>query len=169
MLKYKYKCGDIVERLQIKNDIEGMQEALKEAQKAFTLGEIPIGAIICDDNGKIIARGHNLRENTFDATAHAEIVAIRQACTKLQNWRLSNLTLYVTIEPCPMCAGAIFSSRLKRLVYGATDWRAGGCESVFNIVNNDWLNHQVQTRAGVLEDECSNIVKNFFQTRRQNV
>ena len=80
-------------------------------KKAFALGEIPIGAIICDDKGNIIARGHNLREKTFDATAHAEIVAIRKACTKLQNWRLSDLTLYVTIEPCPMCAGAIFSSR----------------------------------------------------------
>ena len=114
------------------------------------------------------ASGHNLREKTFDATAHAEIVAIRKACTKLQNWRLSDLTLYVTIEPCPMCAGAIFSSRLKRLVYGATDWRAGGCESVFNIVNNHWLNHQTQIRAGVLEDECSLLVKKFFQTRRQN-
>lgn len=157
-----------MERLQIKNDIEGMKEALIEAKKAFAIGEIPIGAIICDDKGNIISRGHNLREKTFDATAHAEIVAIRKACTKLQNWRLSDLTLYVTVEPCPMCAGAIFSSRLKRLVYGATDWRAGGCESVFNIVNNHWLNHQTQIRAGVLEDECSLLVKKFFQTKRQN-
>ena len=125
-----------MERLQIKNDIEGMKEALIEAKKAFAIGEIPIGAIICDDKGNIIARGHNLREKTFDATAHAEIVAIRKACTKLQNWRLSDLTLYVTVEPCPMC--------------------------------NHWLNHQTQIRAGVLEDECSLLVKKFFQTRRQN-
>lgn len=151
-----------MERLFIKNDIEGMQEALKEAKKAFAIEEIPIGAIICDNNGNIIARGHNLRERTFDATAHAEIIAIRKACHKLQNWRLSDLTLYVTLEPCPMCAGAIFSSRLKRLVYGTTDWKAGGCESVFNIVNNHWLNHQCQIRAGVLEDECSLHNKKIF-------
>ena len=150
----------------IHNDQEGMREALKEAQKAFDIGEIPIGAIICDDKGNIISRGHNLRETTFDATAHAEIVAIKKACQKLKNWRLSDLTLYVTIEPCPMCAGALFMSRIKRLVYGATDWRAGGCESVFNIVNNPYLNHQIETRAGVLEDECSSIVKNFFKQAR---
>ncbi|WP_239480388.1 tRNA adenosine(34) deaminase TadA [Megamonas hypermegale] len=150
----------------IHNDQEGMREALKEAQKAFNIGEIPIGAIICDDKGNIISRGHNLRETTFDATAHAEIVAIKKACQKLKNWRLSDLTLYVTIEPCPMCAGALFMSRIKRLVYGATDWRAGGCESVFNIVNNPYLNHQIETRAGVLEDECSSIVKNFFKQAR---
>ena len=150
----------------IHNDQEVMREALKEAQKAFDIGEIPIGAIICDDKGNIISRGHNLRETTFDATAHAEIVAIKKACQKLKNWRLSDLTLYVTIEPCPMCAGALFMSRIKRLVYGATDWRAGGCESVFNIVNNPYLNHQIETRAGVLEDECSSIVKNFFKQAR---
>lgn len=156
-----------MERLFIHNDIEGMQEALIEAHKAFNKKEIPIGAIICDEQGKIIARGHNLRESYFDATAHAEIVAIRQACNKLKNWRLNNLTLYVTVEPCPMCAGAIFMSRLYRLVYGATDWRAGGCESMFNIVANPYLNHQTIVRAGVLEDECSAIVKKFFQQQRQ--
>lgn len=156
-----------MERLFIHNDIEGMQEALIEAHKAFNKKEIPIGAIICDEQGKIIARGHNLRESYFDATAHAEIVAIRQACNKLKNWRLNNLTLYVTVEPCPMCAGAIFMSRLYRLVYGATDWRAGGCESMFNIVSNPYLNHQTIVRAGILEDECSAIVKKFFQQQRQ--
>lgn len=144
-----------------------MQEALIEAHKALSQHEIPIGAIICDKSGKIIARGHNLREHNFDATAHAEIIAIRKACAKLKNWRLSNLTLYVTIEPCPMCAGAIFMSRLHRLVYGATDWRAGACESMFNIVNNPYLNHQVEIRAGVLEDACSSIVKEFFQQQRK--
>lgn len=156
-----------MERLFIHNDIEGMQEALIEAYKAFNKKEIPIGAIICDKQGKIIARGHNLRESYFDATAHAEIVAIRQACNKLKNWRLNNLTLYVTVEPCPMCAGAIFMSRLYRLVYGATDWRAGGCESMFNIVANPYLNHQTMVRAGILEDECSAIIKKFFQQQRQ--
>lgn len=150
----------------IRNDTEGMREALKEAKKAFKLGEIPIGAIICNKQGKIISRAHNLRETTFDATAHAEILAIKKACQKLKNWRLCDLTLYVTIEPCPMCAGALFTSRIKRLVYGATDWRAGGCESVFNIVSNPYLPHQIEVRSGVLEDECSYLVKQFFQQRR---
>ena len=150
----------------IKNDKEGMIEALKEAQKAFLLGEIPIGAIICDEQNNIVARGHNLCELNFDPTAHAEMLAIKSACSKIKNWRLSNMTLYVTVEPCPMCAGALFQSRIKRLVYGATDWRAGGCESVFNIVNNPWLNHQIEVRAGVLEDECSFIVKKFFRQKR---
>lgn len=150
----------------IHSDAEGMREALKEAAKAFRLGEIPIGAIICNKQGQIIARAHNLRETTFDATAHAEIIAIKKACQKIKNWRLCDLTLYVTIEPCPMCAGALFTSRIKRLVYGATDWRAGGCESVFNIVSNPYLPHQIEVRAGVLEDECSTIVKRFFQQRR---
>lgn len=150
----------------IHSDAEGMREALKEAAKAFRIGEIPIGAIICNKQGQIIARAHNLRETTFDATAHAEIIAIKKACQKIKNWRLCDLTLYVTIEPCPMCAGALFTSRIKRLVYGATDWRAGGCESVFNIVSNPYLPHQIEVRAGVLEDECSAIVKQFFQQRR---
>lgn len=147
----------------IHNDYEGIKEALKEAKKALAKNEIPIGAIICNNEGKIIARGHNLRETTHNAIAHAEVVAIQKACQKLKNWRLSDLTLYVTIEPCPMCAGAIFMSRLKRLVYGSTDWRAGACESVFNIVSNPWLNHQVEVRAGVLEDECADILKDFFK------
>ena len=150
----------------IHSDAEGMREALKEAAKAFRLGEIPIGAIICNKQGQIIARAHNLRETTCYATAHAEIIAIKKACQKIKNWRLCDLTLYVTIEPCPMCAGALFTSRIKRLVYGATDWRAGGCESVFNIVSNPYLPHQIEVRAGVLEDECSAIVKRFFQQRR---
>lgn len=150
----------------IHNDYEGMQEALNEANKALKKNEIPIGAIICDKYGKIIARGHNLRETTHNALAHAEVIAIQKACKQIKNWRLSELTLYVTIEPCPMCAGAIFMSRLKRLVYGSTDWRAGACESVFNIVNNPWLNHQVQVRAGVLEDECADILKEFFKNQR---
>ena len=151
----------------IHDDYEGMQEALLEANKALLKGEIPIGAIICDDTGKVVARGHNLRENSFDATAHAEIVAIRKACQLEQNWRLTDFTMYVTVEPCPMCAGALFMSRIKRLVYGTTDWRAGGCESVFNIVSNPYLNHQIEVRAGVLEDDCAAIVKKFFKQKRQ--
>lgn len=155
-----------LEKIFINNDYDGMQEALIEAKKAFNKGEIPIGAIICDNTGKIIARGHNLRESNFDATAHAEIVAIRKACNQVKNWRLSGLTMYVTVEPCPMCAGALFMSRIARLVYGTTDWRAGGCESMFNIVNNPYLNHQIEVRAGVLEDDCAKIVKDFFKQQR---
>lgn len=151
----------------IHNDKKGMLEALKEAKKAFILGEIPIGAIICNQEHRIIARAHNLCETNFDATAHAEILAIQIACKKLKNWRLSDLTLYVTVEPCPMCAGALYQSRIKRLVYGATDWRAGACESVFNVVNNPWLNHQIEVRAGVLEDECITLMKKFFALRRK--
>ncbi len=151
----------------IYSDQEGMKEALKEAVKALKSGEIPIGAVICDDKNNIVARAYNMREINFDATAHAEVIAIREACKKIQNWRLKNFTLYVTVEPCPMCAGALYMSRIKRLVYGTTDWRAGGCESVFNIVNNPWLNHQIEVRAGVLEDECSLIIKKFFAEKRQ--
>lgn len=150
----------------ILNDNDGMSEALNEARKAFNLGEIPIGAIICDSHGKIIARAHNLREKTFDATAHAEVLAIREACEKLHNWRLTDCTLYVTLEPCPMCAGALFMSRIKRVVYGKADWRAGACESVFNIVNNPYLNHQIEVRAGVKEDDCIALLKQFFQNQR---
>lgn len=150
----------------ILNDNDGMTEALNEARKAFNLGEIPIGAIICDRYGKIIARAHNLREKTHDATAHAEVLAIKQACEKLQNWRLTDCTLYVTLEPCPMCAGALFMSRIKRVVYGKSDWRAGACESVFNIVNNPYLNHQIEVRAGVKEDDCIALLKQFFQNQR---
>ncbi len=152
--------------IKITSDAEGIKQALIEAHKAFSLGEIPIGAVICDENNNIVARAHNLREQSHDATAHAEILAIQQACAAVKNWRLSNMTAYVTIEPCPMCAGALFMSRIKRLVYGAPEWRTGGCESVFNIVNNPWLNHQIEVRAGVLEDECTAIVKKFFQQQR---
>lgn len=150
----------------ISNDNEGMTEALNEARKAFNLGEIPIGAIICDNTGKIIARTHNLREHTHDATAHAEVLAIKEACKLLNNWRLSNCTLYVTLEPCPMCAGALFMSRIKRVVYGKSDFKAGACESIFNIVNNPYLSHQIEVRAGVKENECIAILQQFFKQHR---
>ena len=153
----------------IHSDREGMAAALAEARKALAIHEVPIGAVICDGGGKIIGRGYNLRENQHDATAHAEIVAIREACASVRNWRLSDMTLYVTIEPCPMCAGALFMSRIKRLVYGAPDWRAGACESVFNVVENPWLTYQMEVRAGVMEDECSAIVKQHFQRLRSRL
>ena len=156
-----------MERLQIKNDIEGMQEALIEAKKAFAIGEIPIGAIICDDKGNIIARGHNLREKTFDATAHAEIVAIRKACTKLQNWRLSDLTLYVTIEPCPMCAGAIVQARIPNVVFGTRNVKAGCAGSILNILDEPRFNHQVNVIEGILREECAKPMGEFFKRFRK--
>lgn len=144
-----------------------MEQALAEAQKAFALGEVPIGAVLVDETGQIVARGHNMRETWHDATAHAEMVAIREACRQLGKWRLSGLTLYVTIEPCPMCAGALVMSRVDRVVYGSTDAKAGAAESLFNIVSHPGLNHQLAVTAGVLADDCAAIMKRFFAERRQ--
>lgn len=147
------------------NDQYFMNLAIAEAKKAAAIGEIPIGAVIVLD-GQVVASGYNLRETAKDATAHAEIVAIQAACKKLQRWRLTGATLYVTVEPCPMCAGAIVMSRLDRLVYGAVDSRAGACESLFNIVNNKNLNHQVVVTAGVCEEACAKLLKEFLKKKR---
>lgn len=147
------------------SDEQFMRQALALADRAAAVGEIPIGAIVVCD-GKVVGSGYNLRESIPDATAHAEMIALREACKNLQRWRLSNCTLYVTIEPCPMCAGAIVNSRIKRLVYGAADSKAGGVESIFRIADHDALNHQVEIRAGVLEDECRQKMKDFFRARR---
>ena len=149
------------------DDAGFMKEALKEAQAAFDAGEVPIGAVLVDPAGAIVARAHNMRETWRDGTAHAEIIALREAAKKLGRWRLSGLTLYVTIEPCPMCAGALVMSRVDRVVYGATDAKAGACESLFNIVRHPALNHQLEMRAGVLEDECRAVMKRFFKERRK--
>ena len=157
------KTGYIME----KDDVYYMREALKEAQVAYDLEEVPIGAVLVDNaTGEIVTRGHNMREIWHDATAHAELIAIQSACRDLGRWRLSGLTLYVTIEPCPMCAGAIVMSRVDRVVYGSTDSRAGACESVFNIPGNEQLNHRPEITAGVLQEECAGIMKRFFKERR---
>tara|TARA_B100000965_G_C19259270_1_gene612260 strand:+ start:179 stop:628 length:450 start_codon:yes stop_codon:yes gene_type:complete len=142
-----------------------MMEALKEAKKAFELGEIPIGAVIVKDE-EIIARGHNLREVTKDPTAHAEIIAIRRASEVLGGWRLTNCDLYVTIEPCPMCAGAIMMSRINKLFIGSMDPKGGAAGSLYNIVNDDRLNHRTEIIYDVLRDECSSIMKEFFKKLR---
>lgn len=144
-----------------------MRLALEEAQLAYEKEEVPIGAVLVDENGAVVARGHNMRENWHDATAHAELIAIQQCCKKLGRWRLSGLTLYVTIEPCPMCAGAIVMSRVDRVVYGSTDAKAGACESVFNIPGNPTLNHRPEITAGILQQECADIMKRFFKMRRE--
>ncbi len=148
------------------NDEVYMRLALGEAQKAFDLGEVPIGAVVVID-GEVVAVGHNMRETWRDATAHAEVIAIKAACEKLDRWRLSGATLYVTIEPCPMCAGALVMSRIDRVVYGSTDAKAGGVESIFNIVNHQALNHRLEVTAGVLGDECRELMKRFFRERRK--
>ena len=150
----------------VKNkDSQYMELALEEAKAAAAQGEIPVGAVLVVDDA-IIAKDHNQRETLHDATAHAEMLVIQEACAKLKRWRLTDATLYVTLEPCPMCAGAIFNARLGRLVYGAVDSRAGACESVFNIVTNTHLNHQVQVTAGVLAEECGKILQDFLKSKR---
>ena len=142
-----------------------MQIAIQEAELAAKQGEIPVGAVLVV-NGEIIAKAHNQRETTCDATAHAEILAIREACAKLQNWRLTGADLYVTLEPCPMCAGAIVNARIARVIYGAADNKAGGVDSLFNIVNNKNLDHRVEILSGICENECKEILQNFLQKKR---
>ena len=151
----------------IPDDKDFMRLALAEAEKAYELGEVPIGAVLVAEDGTVICAGHNMRETNRDATGHAEIEVIRAANKRLNRWRLSGATLYVTIEPCPMCAGAIVNSRIQRVVYGGLDMKAGAVHSIFNVLTNPRLNHQVQVTAGVLEDECVGIMKRFFKLRRQ--
>lgn len=143
-----------------------MQEALAEAQKGYLLGEVPIGAIVVKE-GAVVARAHNLREHVHDATAHAEVLAIRQAGQALGGWRLSGCTLYVTVEPCPMCAGALLQSRVDRVVYGAGDPKAWADRSLLEILQNPGLNHRVEVLAGVMEEECSQLMRSFFRARRK--
>lgn len=143
-----------------------MNLAIKEAQKAADMGEIPIGAILVMHN-KVIAQAHNMREQWRDATAHAEIIVIQDACKKLNRWRLEEATLYVTLEPCPMCAGAIVNSRINKVVYGCADSKGGGVESIFNILSNKNLNHVAEVVRGVCEEECAQILKEFFKKRRK--
>ena len=148
-------------------DIEFMREALELARLAADMGEIPVGALVVDSNsGEVIARAHNLRENNKLATAHAEILAIEEACRKRGGWRLNGCTLYVTLEPCPMCAGAIVNSRIDRVVWGADDMVAGCCGSVINF-NSYPFNHSFATTSGVCENECKELLQEFFQTKRK--
>lgn len=141
-----------------------MHEALKEAAKALKKDEVPIGAVIVKDN-KIIARGHNLRETKQNSLCHAEIIAINKACRKLGNFRLEDCDLYVTVEPCPMCAGAIIQSRIKNVYYGTPDNKYGAVDSVYNIFKIE-SNHKVNSECGILKEECSTIIKDFFKELR---
>ena len=147
-------------------DQDFMREALNEAKKAFEKGEIPIGAVIVQ-NGSIITRNHNRREKLHDPTAHAEILVMREAGEILGGWRLSNTTVYVTIEPCPMCAGALVQSRVSRIVYGAPDIKAGAVHSLYTITEDDRLNHRLSVTGGILAEECSELMRHFFRSRRK--
>ncbi len=142
-----------------------MQIALEEATKAFDEGEVPVGALIVKD-GAVLAQSHNLREALSDSTAHAEILAIREASAISGTWRLNDATIYVTLEPCPMCAGAMVQARLKRLVYGAKDPKAGAVESLYNIVQDKRLNHRMEVTPDIMAEECAGLLKSFFIPRR---
>ena len=146
-------------------DEKYMRIALKEAQKAVILDEVPVGAIVVLDN-KIIARGHNLRERSNDPTSHAEINAIRKASKKLNSWRLEKATIYVTVEPCSMCAGALLQCRISRIVYGTTDPKGGAIESSLELFKAKNINHHPEILSGVLKEECSSIISNYFKSKR---
>lgn len=156
------KCDNIVKRMK-----KYMSEALKEAEKAAAAGEIPVGAVIVRD-GSIIARAHNMTETMKDPTAHAEILAIREAAKALGGWRLTDCEMFVTVEPCSMCAGAIVWSRISKLYIGAMDPKAGACGSLMNIPQDERLNHFVEIETGVMEEECSLIMKEFFRKLRSS-
>ena len=147
-------------------DEKFMLAALKEAEKARAVDEVPVGAVIVKD-GKIISRAFNLRESKLDATAHAEVLAIKKACKKLQSWRLEGCTLYVTIEPCPMCAGSCLQSRVDKIVYGAKDPKGGAIESSINVLDAKNINHHPEITSGILEEECSNIISQYFKRKRE--
>ena len=144
-----------------------MKEALKEAQKAYEKLEVPVGCVIVKD-GKIISRAHNLKETKYDTTKHAEILAIQKASKKLQSWRLIDCEMYVTLEPCSMCAGAIINSRIKKIYIGALDEKTGACGSVLNLFKDYKFNHNVDLEIGILKKECENILKDFFKELRKN-
>lgn len=145
---------------------EYMIQALEEAKKAYRLGEVPVGAVIVKD-GIIVGRGHNLTETLKDPTAHAEIIAIRQAAKELGGFRLIGCSMYVTVEPCSMCAGALVWSRMEKVYIGTPDPKAGACGSIFNIVQEPKLNHRVEIEIGIMQEECSGIMKRFFKELRE--
>ncbi len=138
----------------------------KKAEKSASLDEVPVGAIIVKNN-KVIARGHNLREKSNDPTSHAEINAIRKACKKLGSWRLEDCTIYVTIEPCSMCAGTLLWTRIKKIVYGAPDLKGGALASSFNLFDVKNINHHPEIVGGILQEECGRMMSNFFKEKRK--
>ncbi|MDA8098656.1 MAG: tRNA adenosine(34) deaminase TadA [Nitrospiraceae bacterium] len=150
----------------IRTDEEFMQLALAEAEKAAVAGETPIGAVVIVNN-RVVASGHNMRETWQDPTAHAEVIVLREAAARMGRWRLPDATLYVTMEPCLMCAGALVLARVGRLVYGCRDQRAGALGSVYDVVRDGRLNHVYRITPGVLEAECRSVVQGFFENLRK--
>ena len=144
-----------------------MQEAIKMAKEAQLIGEVPVGAVIVDDNGAIIARGMNRVIIDNDPSSHAEIVAMRKAGSSIKNYRFVNLSLYVTLEPCVMCSGAIIHGRFKNLIFGAYDKKTGACGSVFDVISDTRHNHRVNVIGGVCENECKEMLQSFFKQRRE--
>ena len=149
----------------MESDTTYMLLALEEARAAAAIGDVPIGAVVVCD-GAVVSRAHNRREIDTDPTAHAELIAIRDASQRLGRWRLSDCTVYVTLEPCPMCAGVMHQARIARLVYGATDPKAGAVGTLYDLSNDERLNHRFEVTAGVLADESSQMLKEFFGTLR---
>jgi tRNA(adenine34) deaminase len=143
-----------------------MQQALLLAKSAADNGDVPVGALVVDEQGEVLGTGHNLREENSDPTAHAEIVAMRMAAAKLNNWRMDDLTLIVTLEPCAMCAGAISQSRFKRVVFGAWDQKAGAVGSVWDVIRDPRNLNKVEVITGVLEKDCASVLSNFFEGKR---
>lgn len=147
-------------------DKQMMEAALAEARQAGILNEVPIGAVVVKD-GQIIGRGHNMREHFQDVTYHAEMLAIMEACAALHSWRLEGCDLYVTLEPCIMCSGAIINARINNVYYGAKDPKAGAVDSLYHLLGDSRLNHQVNVTSGLLQDECSQLLKDFFRAIRK--
>ncbi|MBD2871651.1 tRNA adenosine(34) deaminase TadA [Paenibacillus sp. IB182493] len=152
--------------IRVREDETWMLEAIAEAKKAEQIGEVPIGAVIVKNN-EIVGRGYNLRETRLDPTAHAEMVAIRDACDRLGAWRLLDCSLYVTLEPCPMCAGAIVQSRVKRVVYGTADPKAGCAGTLMNLLQEPRFNHETELTSGILQQECASLLTQFFRRLRE--
>lgn len=152
--------------IRLEQDEKYIRLAIQEAKNALALDEVPIGAVIVYED-EVIATGYNTRETTQTTLSHAELIAIQQANEKIGSWRLEDCTLYVTLEPCPMCAGAIVQSRIKRVVYGAADFKAGCAGTLMNLLTETRFNHQVEVTAAVLEDECSALLTDFFKKIRQ--
>lgn len=147
-------------------DEKFMEIALEEAKKAKDIQEVPIGAVIVKDH-EVIAKGYNIRETTQTTLSHAELIAINEANKKIGSWRLEDCTLYVTVEPCPMCAGAILQSRMKRVVFGAYDPKSGSAATIINLLQIEAFNHQVEVTGGILKVECQTLLKNFFKELRK--
>ncbi|MFW6026417.1 MAG: tRNA adenosine(34) deaminase TadA [Candidatus Woesearchaeota archaeon] len=154
-----------MKKIKSKRDKKYMELAFQEAKKALEINEVPIGAIVVKDD-EVIGSGYNLKESTQNPTAHAEMIAIRDAASSLNSWRLENCELFVTLEPCPMCIGAMLQARVKRLVFAAYDSKGGAVGSLYNLSNDKRFNHQIDVKGGLMEEKSSKLLKNFFEKLR---